>query len=451
MTTPPAIPGSDQPDAPIADPGLLTALASVLGRASELLDLDVVVGTAVDGRPETLRRTGPATLTDDTDVVAPLADLPDGAVRTPGVAGTPGWCGARSAIGNGRYAFALVAASEVDDLTESRLTTFALEIARAALIEDERNRRGQIDQLLTTARNVAESLDPDTVLASIVEDATSLLGADSGDMLLWDRASQRLRVVAVSNFPPGMLGFEFPFGEGLSSQAILAQRPLEIEDYSSYDLRIRALDRYRFGSVLCAPLLFRGDAIGAINVHRRDRSVRFPNGSADLLAAFAGHAAIAIDHARRYENEVSLGRDLAETNQGLTRLLGMQQRLAEHVLLDGDADGIATLLATELGRSVVIQDHLHRTVAGAAPDGGDAWRPLVDDGARSGRATRWREPFTVAVRVGRDVAGHLVLSSDEDLGPVDRGLVDAATTGVALAFAKVRAALEVEERLRGEA
>lgn len=315
--------------------------------------------------------------------------------------------------------------------------------------------RDQLDQLLVTARRVAESLDLDTVLSSIVNDATTLLGADSGDILLWDRERDTLRVVAVSNFPPDMLGFEMPFGDGMSSQAITAQQAIEVEDYGTYEHRVRALDRYVFGSVLCAPLLFRGAAIGAINVHARGRHHHFPPGSADLLAAFAGHAAIAIDHARRYENEVKLGRDLAETNRELTRLLTVQQRLAEHVLLDEGPGGIATVLAEDLGRDVVIQDHLHRLIAGAAPGGGDGWRRLVGsptEAARgSGAIAVGAEPFAVAVRIGREVAGHLLISSDEDLGPIDRALVDAATTGVALAFAKIRTAVEVEERLRGEA
>jgi sugar diacid utilization regulator len=315
--------------------------------------------------------------------------------------------------------------------------------------------RDQLDQLLVTARRVAESLDLDTVLASIVNDATTLLGADSGDILLWDRERDALRVVAVSNFPPDMLGFEMPFGEGMSSQAITELQAIEVEDYATYEHRARALDRYFFGSVLCAPLLFRGAAIGAINVHARGRRHTFPPGSAELLAAFAGHAAIAIDHARRYENEVKLGRDLAETNRELTRLLTVQQRLAEHVLLDDGPGGIAAVLAEDLGRDVAIQDHLHRLIAGAAPDGGEGWRRILapqestiaDPGSDGGRG----DPFTVAVRIGREVAGHLLISSDEDLGPIDRALVDAATTGVALAFVKVRAAVEVEERLRGEA
>ena len=305
-------------------------------------------------------------------------------------------------------------------------------------------RSEQVERLLATARRVTESLDLQTVLSAIVDDARALLRADSGDMLLWDREQDRLRVVAVSKRPADLLGFEMDFGEGISTQAILRQRTIWVDDYSTYPHRARELDKYHFGAVICAPLLFRGETIGALNLHATKGGHRFGPEDADLLAAFAGHAAIAIDHARRYENEVHLGRVLAETNAELSRSLAVQQRLAEQVLLDRGPAGIAEVLAEHLGRRVVIQDNIRRMIAGASPDGGDDWRRLVE-------ASTEPEPFSVAVRVGREVAGHLVLSAEQDLAPIDRALVDVAVTGVALEFAKTRASLEVEERLRGEA
>ena len=305
--------------------------------------------------------------------------------------------------------------------------------------------RDQLSRLLATARRVAESLDLDTVLTSIVEDATTLLGADSGDILLLDREANVLRVVAVANFEPDMLGFELPFGEGVSTQAMLARRTIQVDTYGAYEHRARALDRYDFGAVLCAPLIFRGDAIGTINVHARADQRSFPADAADILGAFAAHAAIAIDHARRYETEVRLGRDLAASNRDLARSLAVQQQLAEAVLAGTGPAGIAAVLAEHLGRQVVIEDHLRRPIAGAEPGGGEGWRDLLDEAEASSPR------FTAAIRVGVEVVGFLVLSLGDDLQPTDRALVDVATTGVALEFAKARAAAEVEERLRGEA
>lgn len=383
---------------------------------------------------------------------ASVAIAPDGWVASAPIDRDGDWVGYRYGVGGGRSVYAIVAAPRMDPLAEARLQSIALALARDVLIDEQRRRSDQLDQLLATARRVAESLELDTVLSSIVEDATTLLGADSGDMLLWDRDQDRLRVVAVANFAPEMLGFELAFGEGMSSQAILGKRTIETAAYGTYAHRAKALDRYDFGAVLCAPLLFRGEAIGALNVHARVGQSGFAPGAADLLAAFAGHAAIAIDHARRYENEVRLGRVLSETNRELTRLLTVQQELAEQVLLGAGAAGIADVLAQHLGRRVLIQDHLRRLIAGAAPDGSQDWRRLIDEVERSdARVGGVRDPFNIAVRVGRRVVGHLVLSSDDDLGPIDRALVDIATTGVALEFAKEHAAAEVEERLRGEA
>jgi len=434
----PADPGAGLPDA---------ALAAAADRLGRTIIGPAMAGVVVGTRVERLVGSGP----DGPDVRRELGKRRRLGETGPiaGAAGGPldGWWGRWWAIGEGRTALVASGAPpspEADLVLESA----GLDLVRRLLLADDGRHRDRVRYLSAATRSVAESAALETILSSIVEAATSLLGGDSGDMLLWDREAGRLVVVAVSAFPPEMLGFSAPFGDGLSSQAIRSRKTLMVEDYSRYEHRIRALDRYDFGSVLCSPLLVRGEAIGAINVHARGRQLHFPPGAADLLAAFAGNAAIAIDQARRYEKESVLAADLAESNRQLTRLLTIQQRLAELVLLDGGPDGIARLLAEDLGRPVVIQDQVHRRVAAAAPDGGTSWRALVERPATGPAA---RDPFSVAVRVGPEVVGHLLLSSDADLGPIDRALVDAATTGVALAFAKMRAAIEVEVRLRGEA
>ena len=423
----------------LPDDDLSDALRGAIERVAAITPAPAIAGTLVDGRFD--RTCGAASL--DTTlaeaVCAFSADGPDG-VCTSAPDSPAAWTGYRYRLGERRAVCLLVAADDLDELASARLETVALELARTALLHEQRAHTDQLDRLLATARSVAESLELDTVLSSIIRDATLLLGADSGDMLLWARERDVLRGVAVWNFGPEMLGFELAFGDGVSTQAILARRTILVDDYGTYEHRAAALDKYDFGAVLCAPLLVHGVAIGAINVHAHASHRGFSDSAADVLAAFAGHAAIAIDHARRYENEVRLGRALAETNRQITHSLTVQQGLAEQVLLGAGLRGIATVLAEHLGRRVVIQDELHRLIAGAAPDAGDGWRGLPDEGTA----------FTIAVRVGTDVAGHLLLSSDDDLGPIDRALVDVATTGVALEFARERAAAEVEERLRGE-
>jgi len=428
-------------------------LGRAVARVAGATGAPAAAGTTLDGAIDRVAGDPAAIAALETVLRGGAVDgLTMGSGTASGLAASDAWTAATFASGDRRKVGVAVACGSLDDLATARLEAIALEVARAVLLDEEHSRTAQLDRLLATARQVAESLDLETVLSTIVHDATTLLGADSGDMLLWDRDEDVLRVVAVWNFPPEMLGFVLRFGEGVSSQAIRAGHAIEVPDYRDYEHRARALDVYDFGAVLCAPLVVRGDAIGAINVHARAGRRGFANGAADVLAAFAGHAAIAIDHARRYENEVRLAQTLAEANDEMARSLSVQQRLAEQVLLGTGLPGIATVLAEHLGRRVVIQDDLHRLIAGAAPDAGDGWRELIGDGdGLDGRRRSDRDAFAIAIRVGPDVAGHLLLSSDADLGPIDRALVDVATTGVALEFARQRAAAEVEERLRGEA
>lgn len=340
-----------------------------------------------------------------------------------------------------------------------------LALSRAGLVLQGRRRDREYARLQQTAQRVAASLDLDDVLGEIVRDAAELLEADSGDMLLVDEARATLRVVAVANFPSEMVGFEMDVGEGVSSRAIATRRAVIVNDYERYRHRVRRLDRYRFRAVVCAPLIARGESIGALNVHATTTERRFGQDDARLLTAFANHAAIAIDNARRYRNEVRLAEDLVQANRELERSLTLQQRVVRQVLMDRGLEGVAFELATHLARPVVIQDDFLRVLASAGEVSADL--ALVADAAGRDelleRARGSGEPIELGtdgvgaarrmaapVRLGAEVAGFLTVPSATTLGSLDRALLEVAATGVALEFAKLRAQVALEQRLRGD-
>lgn len=347
-----------------------------------------------------------------------------------------------------------------------------LALARAALVLQDRRRAAEVLRLHGTAQRVAASLDVDEVLSEIVRDAVDLLDADSGDMLLRDPDRGVLRVVAVANFPDEMVGFEIATDEGVSPRAMASRRTIVVDDYLRYRHRVRRLDHYAFRAVLCAPLIARGEPMGALNVHATDPRRRFTQDDARLLSAFANHAAIAIDNARRYQNEVRLAQDLARANAELERSLTLQQRLVNQVLLDRGPGGVAQELADLLARPVVLQDHLLRVIAGAAPQGSAGWEELAlprDAGGRpklrrflerlhaSGRAAAapagavdGPARLVSPIRIGRETSGYLILPAEGRLASLDRALIEVASTGVALELAKLRAQVEMEYRLRGD-
>ncbi len=83
--------------------------------------------------------------------------------------------------------------------------------------------RDELQRLNATARRVAASLDLDEVLDEIIRDATYLLGADMGDIVLLDASTGTLRIVAASGQQEA-LGVEWNADKGLSSRTMAARR-----------------------------------------------------------------------------------------------------------------------------------------------------------------------------------------------------------------------------------
>jgi len=351
-----------------------------------------------------------------------------------------------------------------------RCPLLLLALAREILLIRGRRREDELERLNATARRIAASLDLDEVLDEIIRDATELLGADMGDIVLLDPQAGTLRIVAATG--PESVGVEWSAEKGLSSRTMAARRTVMVRDYQRYRHRIEELAEYEVHAVLCAPLIARGAVIGTITVHSKNPAYEFQPGHTQLLSAFASHAAIAIENARRYQAETRLARELREANEQLARSLTLQQRLVEQVLSDRGIGGIARELASLLQRPVVLHDDLLRTLAGASPPGGESWEVLAlpSDGLRdpalsaflrelaASRAPSARPaplrgaPRLVApvIRSPTEVSGYLVLPWQEPLTSLDRALIEVAITGVALEMAKLRARVELEQDLRGE-
>lgn len=367
----------------------------------------------------------------------------------------------------------LVGLEASEEALDRAAPVILLGLARAASVLRDQRRSAEVRRLHATAQRVAAaSLDLPSVLTEIVRDAVELLAADSGDMLLADRERGVLRVVAVADFPEEMVGFEMGLDEGVSARAMAARRTTIVDDYGRYRHRVRSLDRYGFRAVLCAPLIARGEAIGALNVHATRPERRFTSEDAALLTTFADHAAIAIDNARRYENEARLARDLRSANEELERALTLQQRVVQQVLADRGPGAVAAELADLLRAPVVVQDHLFRVLGGASPTGEDEWTPIAiprDLGSSPelerelAAAATTRSPVAipgsdtdagrliVPVSTGAEVSGYLVLGSGVvELGSLGRALVEVAATGVALELAKLRTRSEAELRVQGD-
>jgi signal transduction histidine kinase len=200
-------------------------------------------------------------------------------------------------------------------------------VQNAQLFEQSVRRARETRALLEAGRAVTASLDLGRTINVIMQQGRAVLGVHSCSIMTLDPETRTLSAVASLDLPPAMATtIRIREGQGVSGQAVAELRPQQSADLWS-DPRVQFPDLPRASglrSMLTAPLRVGGKAIGAISVFRQDVHV-FTPAEEELLLALADQAAIAMEHARLYENLEGM---VAER----TRELDRQKRFVEVVL-----------------------------------------------------------------------------------------------------------------------
>jgi signal transduction histidine kinase/CRP-like cAMP-binding protein len=220
-------------------------------------------------------------------------------------------------------AAALVRRLQEKDQDFTSQSTLALE--RARLLEELRQSADEFAALTDVTQAINASLNLDRTLGSISTYAARLTRSDSALIFLSDEAEDVLTARASYNTPAGYLaevGERRPprsaAPEGLAScsltvRAVVERSPVQIADVEAVPLyRSRELLlRWGYRAVLVVPLLHDDRVIGAMSVLRRNPG-EFAGREVELVTTFAGHSAIALEHARLFQEAQAQNRALQE-------------------------------------------------------------------------------------------------------------------------------------------
>jgi signal transduction histidine kinase len=207
--------------------------------------------------------------------------------------------------------------------------------------------QSRLAALYSVSQALGSSLDLDKVLNQVMDAVIGLTHAERGFLvLLEENTTEEWRLRAARNYgqetlqPKDMevsstvIGSVIQSGQGLlTTDARNDPRFSEQNSVVFYALR----------SIMCAPLLSRGKAIGAIYVDNRAQTGLFSPGDLELLNAFASQAAVALENAWLY----------TRTDQALAQRVAELETLAQvdrelNKRLDFD-------LALEITRNWVMQ------------------------------------------------------------------------------------------------
>jgi len=197
-------------------------------------------------------------------------------------------------------------------------------------LRDSEDENRKLRQLLLITRQIVEELDPDRVLSRIMDTAVDLAGAERGFLVVFRGADLSIEV-ARDYWRKDVSEPEFEVSRHIAERVREHRRGLIIEDASADErfsefLSVHAL---QLRSVLCVPLLFRGEVKGVLYLDNRFTRGSFLEEDLDVLESFADLAAIALENSGRFAAERRKKEDLEEqVARGREELLRVRRALA---------------------------------------------------------------------------------------------------------------------------
>jgi signal transduction histidine kinase len=190
-------------------------------------------------------------------------------------------------------------------------------------------------------QELVSELDVELLLQHILRSAIDAVHGMAGSLLLLDPTGQELIFSVVEGGGGTALeGRRMGRDQGLGGWVVTHNQPLIIsdvrEDARHYG-RIPEQVDYEVTSLICAPLLVKGEPIGVVEVLNKAAGERFDEDDLDLLTSFAAQSAIAIENTRLYQ-------DLKRERDRLVAVEeDVRKRLARD-LHDGPAQLLAALI-----------------------------------------------------------------------------------------------------------
>jgi len=174
--------------------------------------------------------------------------------------------------------------------------------------------RQDLSALTNIGQIINSSLQVEDVLRIVMDTIIRLTGAERGFLMLRG-VNEILRMRIARNWEQESIKpSEFEISRTVVNRVINEGVPI-VTTNAQEDPRFDGQDSvisYNLRSILCVPLIVKGNYIGVIYADNRIRVGIFTESERDLLAAFANQAAVAIDNAQLFE---SVQRTLAEVTE----------------------------------------------------------------------------------------------------------------------------------------
>lgn len=177
-------------------------------------------------------------------------------------------------------------------------------IVKSRLLQETERRAQQLSTLNIITRQLTSTLDLQLLLKNILENAVAILNSEAGSLFLVDaQTDEMIFQVTVGPVASNLVGQRLPAGTGFVGKAVISRQPVIINDVQASIGYNPATDKqtgYITRTILAVPMEVKERVIGVIEIINKKDGLPFITEDQNLLSAFAGQAAVAIENARLY-------------------------------------------------------------------------------------------------------------------------------------------------------
>jgi len=220
------------------------------------------------------------------------------------------------------------------------------EITRTTLL-------ARYQRLIEISRDLASTLDLDTLLYRIVRVAADLSQAEEASILLYDEAKKELRFQAATNLDnPAIRGLRVPVKQSVAGWIVKNQKPIIIGDVKSDDRHFGHVNKesaLTTESLLGVPLVNKGEVVGVLEAINKYNG-EFTEEDQELLLTLGSQAAVAIQNARLFAQSDLISEFVHELRTPLASLNTAAHLLHSPKIPEDQKEDLVEAIQTETTR-----------------------------------------------------------------------------------------------------
>lgn len=159
-------------------------------------------------------------------------------------------------------------------------------------------------RVIEISRDLASTLDLDTLLNDIVRAAADITHAEAASILLYDDTARQLYFQVATNIDePTMRGLVVPLEKSIAGWIVTNRQSLRIEDAHKDERFFSDVEQsigYETKSMLGIPLITKNKIVGVLEVVNKKRG-KFTDPDESMLTVLGAQAAVAIENARLFQ------------------------------------------------------------------------------------------------------------------------------------------------------